>query len=73
MLINQCFLARQILSEAQIPTGKEEALVTLMLAEMIRRLDEQLPKSRAVFSYRRAIRRGINDLSGIAAVFIGLR
>ena len=29
MLINQCFLARQILSEAPIPTGKEEALVTL--------------------------------------------
>jgi len=49
LLMSQCFLARQILSDAPIPTGKEEALVTQMRTEIIRRLDEQISKSKDVF------------------------
>jgi hypothetical protein len=57
-LVNQCNLARQILAEAPIPSGREKDLVTAMLAEIIRMLDEELTLSRRVFpdteEYKRA-------------------
>ncbi len=49
LLINQCNLARQILADAPIPSGRERELVTAMLAEIIRRLDEELALSRPLF------------------------
>jgi hypothetical protein len=49
LLMNQCNLARQILADAPIPSGREKDLVTAMLAEFVRRLDQELALSRAVF------------------------
>ena len=49
LLIEQCFLARQILSQAPVATGKDKLLATQMLTVMIQRLDEQIEKSKAVF------------------------
>lgn len=49
LLINQCNLARQILADAPIPSGREKELVTAMLSQFIRMLDEELASSRPVF------------------------
>jgi hypothetical protein len=49
MLINQCLLALQILVEAPIPAGTEKTLITLTLAEMIRGIDKELDKAKAIF------------------------
>jgi hypothetical protein len=49
MLIEQCFLARQILAEAPIPVGNEQLLVRAMFTEMVRKIDKQLAASREVF------------------------
>jgi hypothetical protein len=49
VLIEQCNLARQILADVPIPPGREKDLVTAMIAEFVRRLDQELKLSRAVF------------------------
>lgn len=49
LLINQCFLARQILSAAPTPTGDEALVVAAMLAGIMKMLDDELALSRPVF------------------------
>jgi hypothetical protein len=49
LLVNQCYLARQILADAPVPRGREGELVRAMLSEFIQRLDLEIKLSQSVF------------------------
>jgi hypothetical protein len=49
ILREQCFLAREILSGAPIPSGHEEVLINQMRTIIIQMLDEQLARSAGLF------------------------
>jgi len=61
LLINQCRLARMILSSAEHDPTREAALVMAQRAVMLRQLDEELAAARLAFATAESFRQEARD------------